>query len=209
MKITYLGHACFLIEMANGVKILTDPYDQKVGYQVFDTEADIVTTSHKHLDHAYLEKVKSGYVLVDKEGEYEVRGVKIEGLKSFHDKQSGTKRGENIIFIFNSHFKLAHLGDLGQISSVVDALKGVDIMLIPVGGFYTIEPEEAKELVWMVKPKIVIPMHYKTQKTGFNIKPVDAFTKYFSYVNILKSDTLEIVDLPKETPFVYVLNHRG
>ncbi|MEZ0537110.1 MBL fold metallo-hydrolase [Caldicellulosiruptoraceae bacterium PP1] len=211
MKITYLAHASFLIEFGNGTKVLTDPYDASVGYTVFDVEADIVTTSHKHYDHAYTNKVKGDFTLIDKEGHYDIKGIKIQGIKAYHDNVLGKQRGENIIFTFESRFKVAHLGDLGHTLStdISDKLGQVDILLIPVGGVYTIDAKAAYQVVETIKPKIVIPMHYKTEKLKFDLGKLEDFTRYFQYVDITGKDTIEIDGLPNNRPYVYVLKHRG
>lgn len=197
MKIEWLGHACFLIETKNGVKIITDPYKPgsfqgAVGYSDIDVNADIVTVSHRHFDHDYTQAVPSAQV-VDKVGRFEVRGIEIEGIGSFHDEEEGAKRGENIIFILNAEgMRIGHLGDLGHIPLNLEKIKNLDVLLIPVGGTFTIDADQATQLIELIKPRIVIPMHFKTEKLGFDIDGVDTFIKDKPNVEIPISTFIEI-----------------
>jgi len=210
MKIIYLAHASFLIETESGVKILTDPYDNSVGYTVFELSADVVLTSHKHFDHAYTKSLKGDYVLVDKEGEFNVKGVKIKGIKTFHDKEKGQKRGENIVFVIEDKFSVAHLGDLGHelAETELEKMGRVDILLIPVGGVYTIDAKEALNVAKAINPKIIIPMHYKTEKLKFDLGKVEEFTKHFEDVEVLQTSEIEINSLPEKQK-VLVLKYKG
>ncbi|ADQ03642.1 Zn-dependent hydrolase of the beta-lactamase fold-like protein [Caldicellulosiruptor owensensis OL] len=210
MKITYLAHASFLIETKSGVKILTDPYDNSVGYTVFELSADVVLTSHKHFDHAYTKSLKGDYVLVEKEGEFNVKGVKIKGIKTFHDKEKGQKRGENIVFVIEDEFSIAHLGDLGHelAAAELEKMGKVDILLIPVGGVYTIDAKEALNVAKAVNPRVIIPMHYKTEKLKFDLGKVEEFTKHFEDVEVLQTSEIEINSLPEKQK-VLVLKYKG
>jgi len=210
MKITYLAHASFLIETESRVKIITDPYDSSVGYTVFELSADVVLTSHKHFDHAYTKSLKGDYVLVDKEGEFNVKGVKIKGIKTFHDKEKGQKRGENIVFVIEDKFSVAHLGDLGHelAETELEKMGRVDILLIPVGGVYTINAKEALNVAKAINPKIIIPMHYKTEKLKFDLGKVEEFTKHFEDVEVLRTSEIEINSLPEKQK-VLVLKYKG
>ncbi|ADL41424.1 Zn-dependent hydrolase of the beta-lactamase fold-like protein [Caldicellulosiruptor obsidiansis OB47] len=210
MKITYLAHASFLIETESRVKIITDPYDSSVGYTVFELSADVVLTSHKHFDHAYTKSLKGDYVLVDKEGEFNVKGVKIKGIKTFHDKEKGQKRGENIVFVIEDKFSVAHLGDLGHelAETELEKMGRVDILLIPVGGVYTINAKEALNVAKAINPKIIIPMHYKTEKLKFDLGKVEEFTKHFEDVEVLQTSEIEINSLPEKQK-VLVLKYKG
>lgn len=210
MKITYLAHASFLIETKTGVKILTDPYDNSVGYTVFELSPDIVLTSHKHFDHGYTGALKGDFTLVDKPEEYNVKGVKIRGIKTFHDQEAGQKRGENIVFVIEDEFSVAHLGDLGHEleKEHLEKIGRVDILLIPVGGVYTIDAKAAYNVAKTINPKIIIPMHYKTEKLKFDLGRLEEFTKLFNNVEYANSCEIEIRELP-ETQKVIVLSHKG
>jgi len=196
MRIEWLGHACFLLEVEN-LKIITDPYEPgsyggAVGYSDINVDADIVTVSHNHFDHNYI-KPFSKAEIIDREGSFKVKGIEIEGLKSFHDESGGSQRGENIIFIFNiKGLKLAHLGDLGHIPKDLERLKNLDAVLIPVGGTFTINANSATKLIDLIKPRIVIPMHFKTEKLGFDIEGVDKFIEGKNNVEDLGASFVEI-----------------
>ncbi|MBI2405832.1 MBL fold metallo-hydrolase [Candidatus Microgenomates bacterium] len=167
MDITWLGHASFRIR-GKSVTVVTDPFAKEmVGLSMPRVTADIATVSHEHKDHNNVEGV-AGIAAPPKviraPGEYEVRGVNIRGVKTWHDVSDGRERGNNIIFVIElDNIRLAHLGDLGhklseeQVSEIGD----VHILLVPVGGFYTIGPETAAQVVAQIEPKVVIPMHYQ------------------------------------------------
>jgi len=176
----YHGHAQFLIETATGLRILTDPYDQSVPFPWHPVRADVVTISHEHFDHNCLDKVQGQPSVVRELGEQQpAEGLQVTGYASWHDDRQGAERGPNRIYIMCfDGLRLAHLGDLGAVPQqpVLDALKGVDLLLIPVGGTYTLGPKEAAALCHELSPRIIIPMHFKRGEQGFqNIQPVDDF----------------------------------
>ncbi len=178
MKIKWLGHACFLITTADGVRILTDPFEESVGYKAIDVEADIVSTSHDHFDHNHVKAVRGSFSHYSKPGAYSERGVDIKGTASFHDGQKGAKRGTNVIFTFRADgLSVSHLGDLGHVltDEQVKDVGNVDILLLPVGGNYTIDSRQALEVANLLKPKVIIPMHFKTPVLDFPIDGVDKF----------------------------------
>lgn len=182
MKIKWLGHSCFLITGENGVRILTDPFDETVGYQLPAVEADIVTSSHDHFDHNHIGVVKGDFVHLNEPGPYRERDIEIRGIGSYHDGQGGQKRGDNIIFTFRLEgISVCHLGDLGHLleDEQIRAIGPVDILLVPVGGTYTIDYRQAVDLIGQLEPKLVIPMHYKTPALGFDIDGVDKFLKEY------------------------------
>lgn len=170
MDIVWLGHSSFLFR-GKTVRLVTDPYSQQmVGLKYPKTEADIITISHDHGDHNAIDNIVGpggGQPFVIRgPGEYEVKGVSVFGFRTFHDDQKGSLRGKNTVYIIDFEgVKICHLGDLGhkfedgQLTTVGD----VDILLIPVGGFYTIDADTAAEVVAQLDPKIVIPMHYFVQ----------------------------------------------
>ncbi|MCK4512258.1 MBL fold metallo-hydrolase [bacterium] len=200
MKITWLGHSSFLVESKDGTRIVTDPfeagsYDGAVGYSPIDTHADVVTVSHEHADHNAVDTVSGGPEVVRDLEERTVRGISIRGISAFHDDSKGQERGRVNIYVMEvDGVKVGHLGDLGHILSAeeVAALGSVDVLLAPVGGYYTIGPEEAKRTAEALGAKIIIPMHYKTDVLGFPIQPVDDFLKLMEHVERLDSTTVEI-----------------
>ena len=196
MEIKYLGHSAFLIKTKTA-KIVTDPYDPgMVGLKFPKTEADVVTVSHQHKDHNQFKNVSdiSGVhpLIIDMPGEFEKMGVRIFGFQTFHDKTNGNERGENIMYKFESEgISVLHCGDLGLIpeESFLEAIGEVDILMVPVGGFYTIDSDEAVNFVKKIEPSIVIPMHYKTEKSSNHseskLAGVSEFTKKFGLDNVV------------------------
>jgi L-ascorbate metabolism protein UlaG (beta-lactamase superfamily) len=217
MKITWLGHSSFLVESKDGTRIVTDPfeagsYDGAVGYSPIDTHADVVTVSHEHADHNAVDTVSGGPEVVRDPGERMVRGISIRGISAFHDESKGQERGRVNIYVMDvDGVKVGHLGDLGHLLSAeeVAAVGSVDVLLAPVGGYYTIGPEEAKRTAEALGAKIIIPMHYKTDVLGFPIQPVDDFLKLMEHVERLGSTTVEInaSDLDDTTAKVVVLDY--
>lgn len=165
--------------------VVTDPFDAYVGFKFPKVEADIVTVSHDHQDHNQKQLVGGRPYVIDGPGEYEVKGVSVLGLQTFHDEVQGQKRGKNTVYrIEFEGISLSHLGDLGHplSSSQLGELNGVDILFIPVGGVYTIGPKRAVEVISQIEPKIVIPMHYrvpeqKGDKTFGQLTGVKEFLK--------------------------------
>ena len=199
MEIKYLGHSSFLIKTKTA-KIVTDPFDaDMVGLKFPKTEADIVTISHQHGDHNKTKNV-SGIngidpLVIDMPGEFEKMGVRIFGFQSYHDKTQGSERGENILYKFEAEgLSVLHCGDLGIIpeESFLETIGEVDILMVPVGGFYTIDADEAVQLARKVEPAVVIPMHYQVEKLNpklaGKLSPVTEFTKKFG---------LDPIPLPK------------
>ncbi|MBR4635450.1 MAG: MBL fold metallo-hydrolase [Clostridia bacterium] len=167
MEIKWYGHSCFLMTDGNGVRILTDPYGSHIGYELPEISADAVTISHEHADHNNISTVISNTVIVRSPGEYEVKGVKIIGIETDHDRCGGALRGKNTMFIYEMDgMRILHCGDLGIIppEETVAKIGHVDVMMVPIGAIYTIDDLEAREFANIVKPKVVIPMHYKTPK---------------------------------------------
>jgi len=216
MVIQWLGHASFLIISANGTKIITDPYDPNafsggLGYRRIEIPPDIVTVSHDHADHGYAEGLPNHFGLVSSAGSKNIRGIDFKGVESFHDPEQGTMRGRNVMFVMNiDRVRTCHLGDLGHVltGQQVDQLGEVDILLIPVGGYYTIGPEEADRVIGQLNPKVVIPMHYKTDKCNFPIAPVDDFLS--GKENVRRLDTSEYETTREQLPDqreIIVLRH--
>jgi len=178
MEISWLGHSSFLIKTANGKKILTDPFDDSVGYNLYTDNVDIVTISHQHFDHNYTEKLQGNPAVIDKTGNFTVDGINIIGLPSFHDKMKGAKRGENNIYVIEvDGYRICHLGDLGHLLSKedIDKVGYIDVLFIPVGGNFTIDGKEAAETSKAMNSHIVIPMHYKTSMLSFPLDGVEPF----------------------------------
>ncbi|MEO8581830.1 MAG: MBL fold metallo-hydrolase [Patescibacteria group bacterium] len=171
MEITYLGHSCFKLKGKNGT-VVCDPFQGSVGFEMSSVSADIVTSSHDHPDHNAISKVKGTArrekpFVINMPGEYEVGGISIFGVPTYHDKSKGTERGSNTIYIiYMDHLRVCHLGDLGH--ELTDAQKSqigsIDVLLLPVGGKFTIDAATAVKLITELDPFYVIPMHYRTEE---------------------------------------------
>lgn len=170
MNIQYYGQSCFKITTKpagrgqEDVNIFLDPFDKKIGLRPPQGQADLVLVSHHHMDHDNVAALKGDPAVLDIPGEYSVKGINIVGIDSFHDDKQGQERGHNTVFIFESEdIKIAHLGDLGcELSAKqLEELDGIDILMIPIGGKYTIDYKVAIDIIKKVEPKMVIPMHYK------------------------------------------------
>jgi L-ascorbate metabolism protein UlaG (beta-lactamase superfamily) len=210
MKIKWLGHACFLITSDSGLKIITDPYETggDLSYGQIKESADIVTVSHDHTDHNNVAAVQGNPKVV--RGTANIKGIEFKGIPTYHDETGGRQRGRNTILCFElDGMRLCHLGDLGhQLSdSQVAELGTVDILLIPVGGFYTIDAKVATQLCDRLKPKVIVPMHYKTAKCAYPIIGVEEFLKGKKEVRRLDASEVEFKpgELPATTQIV-VLN---
>jgi L-ascorbate metabolism protein UlaG (beta-lactamase superfamily) len=197
MDITYLGHSSFKIKTKTAT-IITDPFDpQAVGLKYSGVEGEIVTVSHTHSDHNATNKVSGVKKILEGPGEYEVMGVSIIGYPSFHDTKEGVERGKNTIFVFEADgLRLAHLGDLGHVLSddLVNEIGSIDVLMVPVGGKFTIGPKEATEIVGKIDPYFIIPMHYSVDglnsQTFAGLGPVEPF---------LKEIGMTVENLPKLT----------
>lgn len=211
MRIKWFGHSCFKISGDRDIKIVTDPFDASVGYKIPRTDADIVTVSHSHFDHSNSDIVEGSFELVSKVGNFQIKDINIKGIASFHDNKGGSLRGDNIIYTYSvDGIKVCHLGDLGHIldSKQLDEIGGVDVLLIPVGGNFTIDAKEAVEVVNLLKPSIVIPMHFKTPLVDFPIDTVEVFLQKMGGGEKLPSQVIEINkdDLMRQKK-VYVLRY--
>lgn len=183
MDITYLGHSSFRLK-GKEASLLTDPFDKSIGIKFPAVDADIVTISHQHEDHNKASQVSEVKKVVDGPGEYEIKGVSILGFGSFHDDKKGEERGVNTIYVIEMDgLRLTHLGDLGHTlnDDLIAQLGDIDILMIPVGGKFTIDSAQAVSVVQAIEPSIIIPMHYQTEglnsQTFSGLSPVDNFLK--------------------------------
>jgi len=207
MKIKWLGHACFMITSDIGTRLITDPYqsDEILTYGEINESADIVTVSHDHLDHSNVAAVRGGPEVVT--GTAEVKGIEFKGIPCYHDDAGGQKRGGNTIFCFEvDGIRVCHLGDLGhQLSDKQVAEVGtVDILLIPVGGYFTIDAKAASEVCNRLTPKVVIPMHWNNKWSIPEIANVDEFLRGKGDVSRLGASEVEFKqgELPATTQII-------
>jgi L-ascorbate metabolism protein UlaG (beta-lactamase superfamily) len=213
MIITWQGHSCFKIQDKigpDGVTLVTDPFNKETGLKVPNFEADIITVSHDHGDHNNTAALRGTPFIIDCAGEYDRKGILIEGIDSFHDEKKGEERGGNIIYrIEVDDISVAHLGDLGTVldNTQLEKLVGTDVLLIPVGGVHTLDAKKAVEVISQIEPRIVIPMHYKTEGLKFDLDPIDKFIKELgltpSYEEKLK---ISKKDLPSEDMELVILS---
>jgi L-ascorbate metabolism protein UlaG (beta-lactamase superfamily) len=195
MKIKYLAHSAFLITSDSGARIVTDPYETSAGlnHGVIKETADIVTVSHEHGDHNNVSAVQGNPSVV--KTSTEVKGIKIKAVPAAHDDKGGSQRGKNTIFCFEvDGINVGHAGDLGHLLTAdqVKAIGKVDVLMIPVGGFFTVDAKTATKICDQLKPGIIIPMHYKTDKMNFPISGVDEFLKGKSNVTRVNGSEIEI-----------------
>jgi L-ascorbate metabolism protein UlaG (beta-lactamase superfamily) len=211
VKIRWFGHSCFLFESRNGTKIVTDPFDGSVGYKIPKIEADVVTVSHDHYDHNYVDGVQGDPNVIRNVGQYQQNGVSIRGISSFHDEAKGAKRGANVIFVYEiDGLKLCHVGDLGHLLSKaqIEEIGSVDVLLIPVGGTFTLDAEGAVAVVEQLSPRVTIPMHFKTPEVSMPIDPVDDFLEKIGQGEHVEAMTVEFtVETISEEPKVLVLHY--
>jgi len=203
VKIKYLGHASFIITSDTGVRIITDPYETSpdLTYGEITESADVVTVSHGHFDHCNVAAVKGNPEVVRGAVAREVKGIRFKAIPTYHDDAGGRLRGSNTIFCFEMDgIRVCHLGDLGHLldDRQVAEIGTVDILLIPVGGYYTIDARVASEVCNQLKPRIIIPMHYRTEKGIPGIAGVDDFLRGKEGVNRL--DTSEAGFKREELP---------
>jgi L-ascorbate metabolism protein UlaG (beta-lactamase superfamily) len=203
MKIKYLGHSAFVITANSGVKIVADPYETSptLTYGQITESADIVTVSHKHFDHNNVAAVRGNPEVVSRAGRSVVKGIELKGIASAHDDSGGRVRGGNIIFCFEvDGVAVCHLGDLGHRldERQLKEIGRVDVLLIPVGGNFTIDAKAATEVCNQLKPRVVIPMHYKTEKSIPGISGVEEFLS--GKANVSRPDSSQAEFRPGELP---------
>ena len=200
MKIKWYGHASFLLTSDQGTKIITDPYEPggfggAIAYGPIPEEVDIVLVSHDHADHNYVRGLRGKPQVIKGNGFHKAKSMEFKGIAAFHDGRKGSERGANTIFCFTlDGVNICHLGDLGHVLSEQEArqIGPVDVLLMPVGGVYTIDPAQATQTAQEINPKIIIPMHYKTPRCGFPLAKAEDFTSGKVGVKTVKGTEVEI-----------------
>jgi L-ascorbate metabolism protein UlaG (beta-lactamase superfamily) len=210
MDISWLGHSCFRLKGSHAT-VITDPYSPDLGYSLGKTTARIVTVSHPHPGHSYIQGIGGQPKVVSRPGEYEISGVLVIGIATFHDGEGGKKRGKNTAYLVEiDEISVCHLGDLGHVltGEQVEEIDNVDVLLLPVGGVSTINASKAAEVVRQLEPKVVIPMHYKTPALSWELEPVDRFLKEIGakQVDPLPKLSLTKSSLPASTQ-VFLLDY--
>jgi len=199
MEIIWHGHSFFKIITKNKnekIIIAIDPFSSELGLRVPKIEADILLISHNHFDHNNKAAISGNYFLIEHQGEYEVKNVLIKAIKSFHDNKEGKERGENLMFTIESeNLKICHMGDFGQeklTEKQSEEIGSVDVLMIPVGGKFTISANEATNIIEELEPRIVIPMHYGLPKLKLKLDPVERFLKSFGIKSLVPEKRLSI-----------------
>jgi|TARA_B100000315_G_C14509717_1_gene556382 L-ascorbate metabolism protein UlaG (beta-lactamase superfamily) len=210
MDINWLGHSCFRIKGAQAT-VITDPYSPDLGYTLGKPTARIVTVSHQHPGHSYVQGIDGDPKTVTGPGEYEIGDILIIGLTTFHDGDKGEKRGKNTIYLMEvDEISICHLGDLGHVLTTqqVEEIEKVDVLLLPVGGVSTIDAPMAAEVVRQLEPKLVVPMHYKTEALNRELEPVDRFLKEMGVKEVSSKPKLSVTkaSLPLSTQ-VFLLDY--
>ena len=210
MDISWLGHSCFRIRGNNAI-VITDPYSPSLGYSLGKPTARIVTVSHQHSGHSYIQGIGDEPRLVIGPGEYEISGVLIIGIATFHDADRGGKRGKNTVYLMEiDEISVCHLGDLGHVLTTeqVEEIGNVDVLLLPVGGVSTINAPMAAEVVRQLEPKAVVPMHYKTSSLSWELEPVERFLKEIGVEQVESQPKLSLTrsSLPLSTQ-VFLLDY--
>ena len=218
MEITWLGHSCFQLR-GKTVTLITDPFPPQLGYSPGKVTAPIVTLSHNHAGHNYVQGVGGNPHVVQGPGEYEISEVLITGVASYHDSKRGQEHGRNTIYVIHmDELVLCHLGDLGhtlqeeQLEEAADA----DVLFIPIGGHNTLNATQAAEVISQVEPRMVIPMHYRTpaledtHDSHDNLDPLDKFCREMGIGTINTQPKIVVTrnNLPVEM-HVVILSQRG
>jgi len=215
MIITWKGQSCFQIssnQKKNGsLSIIIDPFDKSVGLKVPNLQGDILLITHDHYDHNNVKAVSSDAFVINEPGEYDIKGVFVQGIQAFHDDSQGKERGGNTIYTIEiEEMKICHLGDLGQkelTPEQLDKIGDIDILMIPIGGTYTIDSSEAIKIMSQIEPKITIPMHYHIPKLKIKIDKIDDFLKMLNIKNLepLPKLVIKKKDISSEEAKIIVL----
>jgi L-ascorbate metabolism protein UlaG (beta-lactamase superfamily) len=211
VEITWLGHSCFRIR-GREATVVTDPCPPSTGYNIGKPTADIVTLSHAHDNHSYVKAIAGSPVVINRPGEYEIHGAFVTGVATYHDDKKGAERGANVSFVIEMEdVRVCHLGDIGHAPTPdqVEEISGVGVLLIPVGGSTTIDGAAAAEVVNLIEPRIVVPMHYKTEVIKDDLGPLDRFLKELGATQAEPQTKLTVTrsSLPHETQLM-LLDYR-
>lgn len=216
MRIKWLGHSAFLLTAADGTSVITDPYvpgsfSGQVRYGPICEVAAAVTVSHHHQDHDGVSRLQGKPKVLDGVGAFKTGSVTITGFETFHDDSEGAQRGRNIGFVFEADgLRVCHCGDLGHVLTAqqVAAIGKVDVLLVPVGGTFTVDAAKAREIAVQLGARVTIPMHYKTSKLGFDIAGVDDFIQGDEKVRRVGRPEVELsADKLPPAPEIWVLEH--
>jgi L-ascorbate metabolism protein UlaG (beta-lactamase superfamily) len=216
MRVEWLGHSAFLLTASDGTRIITDPYvpgsfSGDIKYGPIREAADAVTVSHHHQDHDGVSRLPGKPKVYDAKGSFKAGSVGVTGFETFHDDSQGTRRGRNTVFVFEADgLRVCHCGDLGHVLTPqqVAAIGRVDVLLVPVGGTFTLDAAGARKVAAQLAARVAIPMHYKTDKLGFDIAGVEEFLRGQANVKRVGAPEVELgTDRLPPAPEVWVLEH--
>jgi L-ascorbate metabolism protein UlaG (beta-lactamase superfamily) len=206
MEITWFGHSCFRIKGKEAV-VLMDPCPETTGYALGKVQANMVTISHAHPGHSYLDTLQEGYRAIKGPGEYEIKDTYITGIATFHDDVQGKKSGKNTVYVIEMEgVTFCHLGDLGHplTPEVTGELGSINVLFVPVGGHSTIWAQAAADLVRNVNPGIAIPMHYKTEAEKAELEFPERFLKELGIKDLVSQPKFVVTrtNIPASTQVV-------
>jgi L-ascorbate metabolism protein UlaG (beta-lactamase superfamily) len=216
MRIKWLGHSAFLLTASDGTAVITDPYvpgsfSGQVKYGPIREPAHAVTVSHHHQDHDGVSGLPGQPVALDRTGAFKTGSISITGFETFHDSSKGSQRGRNTVYVFEADgLRVCHCGDLGHVLTAEQAaaIGRVDVLLLPVGGTFTVDAAAAQQVAEQLAARITVPMHYKTEKLGFGIAGVDDFARGKANVKRVGSPEVELsADTLPPAPEIWVLEH--
>jgi L-ascorbate metabolism protein UlaG (beta-lactamase superfamily) len=214
VDIDWFGHSCFRVR-EQGVTVIIDPYDKSIGYTMPRVRADIVTVSHDSPGHTGASQVKGEPKVLTRAGEYEIKGVFITGIQTWRKAGiEGEPKEENVVFVFEfGDLNVCHLGDLSQVltQAQVEALPNIHVLMVPVGGGVALDSDKAAEVISMVEPSIVIPMHYQTPLETLKLDPLSKFLKEMGVAEHTPQESVRITrtELPEETQVVILDYKQG
>ena len=194
MDVTWLGHGCFRLR-GRGAAVVTDPYPPAIGLKLSRMDAEVVTVSHEHDNHSYTQVVREGAYEIRGPGEYEVAGVSVIGIPTYHDSEKGRKEGRNTVYLIDiDDITVCHLGDLGHKldDSEAEAVSSPDVLLVPVGGRTSLNAGQAAEVVRQLEPRYVVPMHYSIPGLKLQLDPIDRFLKEMGVASLEAQPKLSV-----------------
>ena len=195
VKVRWLGHASFLVTAQDGTRWLSDPYEDSIGYLMPPLDPDFVTISHHHFDHSSLQAITNAPPVFDQRGQYHCHHYRLRAVPTYHDELGGQRWGENLVFVVEmGGIRLAHLGDLGHSLTHFHRaeLGSLDVIMIPVGGSYTLDGAKATQVAKQLEPHLIIPMHYRTPQLVFPLDEVTMFANRWPGAVFHCGSTLEI-----------------
>lgn len=210
MKLKYNAHACFTLSYKNGTVLVTDPFDETVTYAPCNDRCDIALVSHDHFDHNHTKSLEGHFETIRTAGTFDYGGLRVTTTESFHDKEKGALRGKNLISrIEGENLCICHLGDLGHMpcGHQTEVMEGCDVLLIPIGGTFTIDTDEAEQIIRAIKPHVAIAMHFHTDEYDAPITTEEKFVKDMNAVYMPREIEITSENIASLPP-VIVMAHK-